>query len=343
VKISAGQADRFTENPDGAIDAVLLYGPDGGLVRERAQVLARAIVDDVSDPFLVTEISPGDLRDDRARLADEAAALSMIGGRRVVRLRNVTDSMMEAVKNLLDGRELAALTILEAGELSARSRLRNLFEDAPRAAAIACYADDAQALERVIRDTLGKFDLSVSGDALIYLRDNLGGDRMISRAELEKLAAYCQGETSVTLEAAAACVGDSATMTLDDICFTSASGKQPALLRALGRGFDEGMEPIRILRSVARHYMRLQFAAGTVAHGGSVDAALKGLQPPVFFKQQDQFRDQLRRWSSAGLASAVESLMVAELDCKSTGIPAQATCERALMRLAARGARRNIR
>jgi DNA polymerase-3 subunit delta len=341
VKISAGQADRFVEKPDPEIDAVLLYGPDNGLVRERAQILARAIVDDLSDPFLVTEISPGDLREDRARLADEAAALSMVGGRRVVRLRDATDSMVDAVKNLLDGRALAALSIVEAGELSARSRLRKIFEDAPRGAAIACYADDAQALERVIHDTLGKFDLTVSGDALMYLRDNLGGDRMISRTELEKLAAYCQGETTVSLEAAAACVGDSAAMALDDICFASASGDQTALLRALGRGFDEGMEPIRILRSVSRHYMRLQFAAGAVSGGSSVEAAVKTLRPPVFFKQQDQFRGQLRRWPAGALASALDALMEAELDCKTTGIPAEATCERALMRLAARGARRS--
>lgn len=340
MKISPGQADRFVQDPGNEIDAVLLYGPDSGLVRERAQILARSVVEDLSDPFLVTEILPSDLRDDRARLADEASSLSMIGGRRVVRLRDAADSLIEAVKNLLDGREVASLSILEAGELSARSKLRKAFEDAPRAAAIACYADDAQSLERVIHDTLGKFDLSVSGDALIYLRDNLGGDRMISRTELEKLAAYCQGEKTVSLEAASACVGDSAMMALDDICFASAAGDQKGLLRALGRGFEEGMEPIRIIRSVTRHYMRLQFAAGVVTSGGSVDAALKSLRPPVFFKQQDQFRNQLRRWSSGALASALDALMTAELDCKTTGIPAEATCERALMRLAARGARR---
>jgi DNA polymerase III subunit delta len=340
MKISAGQADRFVQDPGREIDAVLLYGPDSGLVRERAQILARSVVEDLSDPFLVTEIMPSDVRDDRARLADEASALSMIGGRRVVRLRDVTDSLIEAVKNLLDGREVAALSILEAGELTARSKLRKTFEEAPRAAAIACYADDAQALERVIHDTLGKFDLTVAGDALMYLCDNLGGDRMISRTELEKLAAYCQGESSVSLEAAAACVGDSATMALDDICFASAAGNQKALLRALGRGFDEGMEPIRIIRSVTRHYMRLQFAAGVVTNGGSIESAVKALRPPVFFKQQNQFRNQLRRWSGPALASALDALLAAELDCKTTGIPAEATCERALMRLAARGARR---
>jgi DNA polymerase III subunit delta len=339
MKIPAGRADRFVQQPGDEIDAVLLYGPDNGLVRERAQTLARAIVEDLSDPFLVTEITPGDLRDDRARLADEASALSMIGGRRVVRLRDATDSLIGAVDNLLDGRALAALVILEAGELSPRSRLRKSFEGAPRGAAIACYSDDPRALEGVIRDTLENHNLTVSGDALIYLRENLGGDRMISRTELEKLAAYCAGDAEVSLEAAVACVGDSAVMTLDDICFAAASGDQRALLRSLGRGFDEGMEPVRILRGAARHFMRLQFAAGAVSGGETVERAIKALRPPVFFKQQDQFRAQLRGWNLGELSNSVDALMSAELDCKTTGIPAEATCERALMRLAARGAR----
>ena len=55
----------------------------------------------------------------------------------------------------------------------------------------------------------------------------------------------------------------------------------------------------------------------------------------VFFKQQTGFRNQLQRWRPQTLTRARSELIQAEIDCKSTGMPDDAVCERALMRLAA--------
>ncbi len=338
MKIQAGAADQFVLEPDPRVNAVLIYGPDNGLVRERAQTLAKVAVDDPNDPFMVSEIAASTRRDDPSRLADEAASMSLMGGRRLVRLRDATDGVADHVKAMFDAGNIEALVVVEAGDLAARSRLRKLFEDTPDAAAIACYADDDRALSRVIRETLGRHDLEVSDDAMIFLLDNLGGDRMISRMELEKLSAYAAGAGRVSLDDATACVGDSAVIVLDDIAFSTASGQQARLARALGRAFEEGNDPIRVLRVVARHFLRLHLAAGIVAGGESPDRATKMLRPPVFFKRQDEFRGQLRRWSPATLSSAIEALTGAEIACKSTGIPGEATCGRALMRLAAHAA-----
>lgn len=338
MKIQAGAADRFVREPDPRINAVLIYGPDNGLVRERARILAQTAVDDLNDPFMVSEVTVAALRDDPSRLSDEAASMSLMGGRRLVRLRDATDGITDQVRAMLEAGNIEALVVVEAGDLAARSRLRKLFEESPAAAALACYADDQRALEGVIRETLGQYGLKVSDDAMIFLLDNLGGDRMISRMELEKLAAYAEGAGLVSLEDASACVGDSAVIVLDDIAFSAASGQQTRLARALAHAFDEGNDPIRVLRVVTRHFLRLHLAAGVVAGGESPDRATKMLRPPVFFKRQDEFRSQLRRWSPVALSQAIESLTGAEIACKSTGIPGEAACGRALMRLAARAA-----
>jgi DNA polymerase-3 subunit delta len=325
MKISAAAADRFATD-----------GPDQGLVRERAERLTCAVVDDASDPFRVAEITAAALRDDPARLADEAGSLSLMGGRRVVRLREATDGVTDLIKGVLDGPTGDSLVVVEAGDLGRQSRLRKLFEGVEIAAALPCYADDERALESVIRQTLGDKGLEVSDDAVIYLRDNLGGDRMVTRSELEKLTLYAGASGRVTLEDVVACVGDSAAIAIEDIAFAAASGNQSPLLRALDRAFEEGVEPVRVLRAVTRHFQRLHLCAGQLAQGMSVGDAMKYLRPPVFFKRADEFRDQLRRWGPAALARAMVALTEAELACKSTGMPAQATCCRCLMRLAVR-------
>lgn len=336
MKVAPSAVASLLREPDPDIGAVLIYGPDEGLVRERSDQLARAVVGDLADPFRYAELAPAALRDEPALLWDEAAALSLTGGRRVVRIRGATDAVADTMASFVGDEDGGALVIVEAGDLAPRSRLRRAFEQAGTAGCIACYGDEGRVLDDVIRDTLARHGVVADPDATRYLRENLGGDRMISRSELEKLALYAGDNGRVTLEDASACVGDSAAMTLDDIAFAAASGDQATLSRAIDRACQEGTSPVAILRVVCRHFQRLQLAAARAAAGESFDSAMKSLRPPVFFKRAGEFRAQLGRWPAADLAHALEVLTEAEIACKTTGTPAEAVCGRALMRLAGR-------
>src|SRR5438105_10986481 len=93
MKVAAGQVDGFLRRPDPEIRAVLLYGPDAGLVRERAEIVVRTVCPDLRDPFRVADLAAAGLAADPARLADEAAQISLMGGRRVVRVRDAGDAL----------------------------------------------------------------------------------------------------------------------------------------------------------------------------------------------------------------------------------------------------------
>ena len=101
--------------------AVLVYGPDAGLIRERIKIMIRGVVDDPADPFRISELSEGDLRQDPARLADEAASIAMLGGRRVVRIRGGADGLTKIFEPFLNDPAGDALVLVEAGEISPRS------------------------------------------------------------------------------------------------------------------------------------------------------------------------------------------------------------------------------
>lgn len=334
MKIPAARADAFSGSPPADVRAILYYGPDSGMVRERALNSARAVATDLSDPFSVVEFGAEALRDDPARLADEAAAMSLAGGRRLVRLRNADDGAAAAVENALS-LSWDALVIVEAGQLGPRSKLRLLFEKAGDAAAVGCYLDEGADLAQLIRQSIEKAGFAADRDAIDWIAANLGSDRMVTRSELEKLALYASGKTEISIEDARAIIGDSAAVTVDDVIEASVGGDIGALAVAYARARYEGVEPVRIIRAGFRRLSRLEVAAAAVARGSSPEQAMKNLRPPVFFKQQQAFAGQLRRWRSDLLARGRAELIRAEIECKSTDLPADAICERALMRLAA--------
>lgn len=335
MKIAPGKIEQFVANPGSAVRVVLVYGPDAGLVRERSDALMRSAVPDLADPFRVAELGGDAVARDPALLADEAAAIALTGGRRAVRLRDAGDGHADAVKSMLAGPAGDSLVVLQAGELSPRSALRKLIEDAEAGAAVPCYADEIRDLDRVIRETLAADGLTVSPDASAYLTANLGSDRGVTRSELQKLALYAQGRGEVALADAVAVVGDSAALSLDDLCFAAADGDMTAADRALERSLQEGQSEVAILRAVSRHLMRLQMTVSRVDRGEAPDRAVKALRPPVFFKREPQFRRQVESWTGVRVAQALDLALQAELGCKSTGMPAAAVCGRTLLQIAA--------
>ena len=335
MKLAGRQIPSFLERPDPSVVAVLVYGPDGGLVRERLQALAGTVVEDLADPFRVAELPASELANDPARLSDEAAAIALTGGRRVVMVRGAGDGQADALRGVLDAPKGDALILVEGGDLGSRSALRGLFEKAKNAAALPCYRDEPQQIEALVDTTLGEAGLSVSAEARAYLAANLGADRGLSRRELEKLILYKGADGAVSLEDAEASVGDSAALNLDDVAFAVAAGDLAALERSLTKTLLEGSNPVAALRAVARHYQRLQRAAAACEQGKSVKQAIESLRPRVFFRRRPAFQDHLAKWPLGRIGAALEILTDGELGCKSTGVPGEMVCRATLLRLAA--------
>jgi DNA polymerase III subunit delta len=334
VKLPAGRIESFLRRPDPETRAVLLYGPDTGLARERADALARSICPDLRDPFRVADLTASALAGDPARLADEAAQIGLMGGRRVVRVREAGDTLAPLFTRFLADTVADALVIAEAGDLPARSALRRVFDDAPRGAAIGCYPDSARDLAQVIRDAFAAHRIGASRDATDFLVQHLGEDRLLTRAELEKLTLYAGDGGHIELDEARAVIADSAALSLDDALLAAAEGEAAALDRALARVFQEGESPVTVIRALLRHLQRLHLLAARIAGGSSVEEAIRAARPPVFFKEQDSYRRQLTRWSTARLRRALERIAEAEFRMKLTGLPAETICREAMFALA---------
>ncbi len=345
MKVAQAQAERYLRSLDAGVRAVLLHGPDSGLVRELALAAVAKVLEDPDDPFRLADLTGAEVAEDPARLFDEAASLSLSGGRRVVRVRGAGEAQSAVFKDFLETLPGEALVVVEAGDIGGRAKLVAAFEKAgPEAAAIGCYRDEAASLARVISESLAAEGLKGAPDALSYLSTNLGGDRQLTRRELEKLALYMgdapgsadghQNPRELSLADAVACVGDSAALSMEDLAFAVAGADPKASDRALRRSLQEGASSVAALRAVSRHFQRLHFVSGHAAAGGGLETAMKKLRPPVFWKAQAAFKAQAAAWPPSWLGRALERLLEAERACKTTGARDQAICSEVLLSIA---------
>ena len=84
VALKGAEIESFVARPDAARPIVLLFGPDGGLVSERAETIVKSSVDDPADPFALVRLDGEVIASDPARLVDEATTVGLFGGRRAI-------------------------------------------------------------------------------------------------------------------------------------------------------------------------------------------------------------------------------------------------------------------
>lgn len=318
--------------------AVLLHGPDAGLVRERGEQLARAAAVALDDPFRFAELT----RPDPGTLALEASALSFTGGRRVLRIRDATDTLASALAAAC-GDRAGSLIILEAGELPARSKLRGWAEKEPLAASLACYAEEGAALKTTLRALFEAERVVIAPDALDWLAQHAGSDRGIVRSEVEKLALFAGEGGRVDIETVQQVAGDQADLSIEDALFAATRGATAEADRAASAALTEGASAVGLIRAAHGHMDRLARVAAARDAGTPVSEAVKALRPPVFFRRERAMLEAAEIWRSAAIASQQLALRDAEMQCKRTGLPAEAVAHAAVLTIARRATRLRAR
>ncbi len=341
------EVERFLAHPAVGVRAAVIWGRDRGGVRERGEVLASRMVDRVDDPFDVALLTDADLDNDEARLADELSALSMLGGRRLVRLRLSTEkastdrAAAEALKAHAGGRyNPDAFFLIEAGALERGSALRKAAEAEKTAAvSIPVYEDEKGDVARIVREALAADRVGLTTEALELFVGRLPKERGVARQEIERLILYLGPGSGTTAGAAdlAPYLGVEPEASLADAAYDAFGGRPVQAHASLRRARSEGESGPAIVRALSIHLNRLRRAGILVGAGAGAQEAAK--QSGVFWKQEREFVRQLSSWRSVELDQLQPEVLDADRACKSAGSPDGLIAERLALTIAARARR----
>ncbi|MFB2552960.1 DNA polymerase III subunit delta [Ensifer soli] len=311
VEIKSHDVDGYLRKGEAPKRLNLVYGPDRGLVAERAADIARRTGVALDDPFCVVKLDAADLQASPGRLIDEARAIGLFGGSKLVWIRNAMNE-----KVLVDGlQQLAAkppedsFLLIEAGDLKKGSSLRKLAEQATSAASIPCYADDRRALNALIDGELGEAGLSITPEARARLMELIGGDRMASRNEVRKLALYCDGLQQVSEEDVLAIVGDAGSTSADDAIDAVLTGNPDALHQAVARITRSKTPLFLVLNGCLRQFQLLQqMRVEMDAQQQSSATVLSTIGRHIHFRRKPLIETALRRWTAEALQREISRL-----------------------------------
>lgn len=295
VAVKSHEADRTIQKPTKNYRVILLYGPDAGLVNERAEEFAKNIGVDLTDPFTTIRLNADDVANDRSRLQDEVFTVGMFGGERLIRISGTTrKNFIEAVKPVIQTEISDSWLIIESGDLTAKSPLKAAFEKSKFALAIPCYQDNAKMLAHLIDSEIRNAGFTLTQDTAVLLKSYLGGDRQASRNELEKLALYAHGEKEITKQHIIDIVGDASNFQVSDTIDAVASGNHQKFEECFDRVLLEGISPDILLINTLRHFQMLHEMLGKMqAVNMSASIAVQSARPPIFYQRRDLVKNCL--------------------------------------------------
>jgi DNA polymerase-3 subunit delta len=322
VAVKASDVEARIARPDPRAVVYLVYGPDSGLVSERAKALADKAVDDPADPFQMVKLAGEDVAADPQRLVDEANTIGLFGGRRVIWVKPTSRSLAPALAPVLAAPPANTLIVLEAGDLNRTSPLRALCEKSPAALALPCYADEGRTLAALVNDMLAKDGLGIDDEARETLLALLGADRLATRNEVGKLALYARGRDTITVDDVEAVVGDVSTLTSDAALDAAFAGDLGALDNAFARLRAEATDPGTLMNAALRHALMLLRARFAIEAGATIEEQLRATR--VNFRREDTVKRQLRAWTSARLLAVIRACGDAVAEArKQPGLAAQ--------------------
>ncbi len=340
------EVDRFLREPSADIRGALIFGKDRSGVRERAEALSARVTSRPDDPFDVALLSDGDVERDGGRLEEELSALSLMGGRRLVRLKLFGEkaAVERACAEALARHDKAELNpdaffLIEAGALEASSALRRAAEKAASLVCIAVYDDEGADLSRMVRESLAKDRLSLQSDALELFVSRLPKERALARSEIERLALYLGPGSGVSARASdlADFLGVEPEASLFEAAEDAFGARAAKAQSGLRRARSEGEGGAAAVRALSQHLARLRRGAQLVADGAAPPEAAKTLR--VFWKSEREYLRQLAAWPLADLEALSADLLEADLACKTTGAPDHLISERLALSIAARARR----
>jgi DNA polymerase-3 subunit delta len=320
MKISSYQVENYIKKiADEKISGCLLYGPEPTITRFRFEIIAKKIVNDLTDPFLVSQLSSEKIKEDKAILTDEFYSIAMLGGRRLIMIKDCDAHTVQALKILLSdpqyGRKSENFILIQGGDMDKSSALRKLVEESQFLMAIPCYEEDATSLRKSVSELFVENDIMVEGEIINLMVKNFGKDRNLIVNEVSKIKNYLGDEKKLSLEIFKKITSSNQDENLQDFAVQFASKNYEWCFLRAEKAFEGGNESILLVRNLINYFSKLYNAKVSIENSGkSIEEAVKSAQ--IFYKIETDFRRNLQSLSLKFIAKSLQSFEKLEINLK---------------------------
>jgi DNA polymerase-3 subunit delta len=280
-----------------------------------------------ADPLNEVNFGP---RAPAAEVRNALETASLLGGRRLVIIRDADDLLKDGVDEITSYLESPApgsvLVLVSAG----RTKLDALVSRA--GVRVALDAPRGRRLVTWIRRRASTHSLKIDDRAAWALMDSVGGELRDLDTALSQLAAALGADARVKADDVGRAFPRHADQRIYVLTDAVGDRRLPVAMTNLRRLYEQGEDPLVLLGALAAHMRRMLRARRYADMGTSAVADALGL--PSW--RAERVAKQARVYREAELIAAVGALAEADVEIKGGDLPPEAALERAVVKIVGR-------
>jgi len=285
----------------------LLYGENQGLKDE--------VIKEINKNFQanILKYEESEILNNPEIIFSELNHTSLFEDKKIILVNRVSDKFFSLIENILDKKYDDTKIIINAGSLEKKAKLRSKFEKSQNLVCIPFYTDNTLTLATIASNFFSKNKIPISHENINVIAERCRGDRKNLENELMKIANLIKGKNKINSDEIIKLTNLAENYSyseLSDYCLNKNLKKTTNILNENNYTYEDC---IAIIRTMLFKVKRLVTLKETQAKDASIDDAIAQYRPPIFWKDKDLVKSQMRIWDLNNIRQLMYKLSEIEL------------------------------
>ena len=221
---------------------------------------------------------------------------SFFDNEKVIVIKKASEKIFKIIEEIIN-KELEDISIIIlAGELTKKSKLRNLFEKRNSLVCSAFYNDNYQSLNFIINDFLKDKNIPFSREMINLLIERCNGSRLHLKNELTKIENFAFNNKKITYEDIYKLTNLSDNYHISELVDNCLAKNKNKLIKIINENNFSNEEVISILRIFLYKSKRL-YDLKKQCKDENIENVISSFKPPIFWKDKEIVKQQLNNWT----------------------------------------------
>lgn len=244
---------------------------------------------------------------------DEVLTNSFFEDKKLIIISETTNKILNIIEELIQRNLKDIFIILISDKLDKKSKLRSLFEKDKNLICVPFYSDNYQSLFYMANNFFKKLNISVSQQILNILINRANGDRQSLKNEMMKIENYLKDKKKINLNEVLKLTNLNENDNFSELVDICLAKNEKKLINIINENNFSNEDTILIIRIFLSKTKRLIKINDEVSQNKNLDKVLTTFKPPIFWKDKDLVKQQIKNYSKENLELLMHSINKTEL------------------------------
>ncbi len=287
---------------------ILLYGKNEGLKKEKiSEIISK------KKEGKIFKYDEKEILDNPESFYEKLNNGSLFENEKIIIINRSTEKILPTLNLILEKNLKDIIIILNANILEKKSKLRSLFEKNKKLICVAFYPDTYETLSKLTKNFFHNFRVPISSQNINLIVSRCNGERENLNNELNKISIFLKNKKKIEVEDLIKLTNLSENFSINELVDSCLAKNQRKTINILNENSFSSDDYIIIIRTFLSKTKKILTLIDEYEFNNDLNATLANAKPPIFWKDKDIVKQQIKVWTSKKIKETIYKLNELEI------------------------------